>query len=87
MKVKINRSATAIPCLVVFTKPLTIMGLPKNLFIGIAIITGMVILLFKNLLFIAVVIPIYFIFKFINKKDETRLEGFLKSNKKKYISY
>ena len=29
---RVDRSATAIPCMVMFTKPLLIAGLPRNLY-------------------------------------------------------
>lgn len=32
---RVDRSETAIPCMVMFTKPLLIAGLPRNLYYGL----------------------------------------------------
>lgn len=84
---RVDRSATAIPCLVSFTKPLLVGGLPRNLYYMILGIGVMSILLFKNIIAGIVILFLYLVLKKINAKDETTLSGFLNMCKKKYLSY
>lgn len=86
-KEKIDRSQTAIPCLTVFTKKLNKGGLPKMLFYTLSLGFLTSIFLMKNIILGIVIGGLYVLLRTINKKDETILEGFLKMNKKKYISY
>ena len=87
MKEKAARSGTAIPCMTVFTKPLTVGGLPRQLFyilIAIGCFTG---LIFKNIVIPIIILIFYFYLRAIHSKDETTLIGYYKMNRKKYISY
>lgn len=84
---RVDRSATAIPCLTSFTEPLLIGGLPRNLYYLMLGIGVMSVLLFKNLIAGVVVFFIYLILRKINSKDPTTLSGFMNMCKKKYLSY
>ena len=84
---RVDRSATAIPCMVMFTKPLLIAGLPRNLYYSLLAAAIFLTLLFKNLIAGLIVVLIYILLRYLNRKDETTVEGLLKMNKKKYISY
>lgn len=86
-KESIDRSFTAIPCLTVFTKKVTKGGIPKDLFYIILFLFLVSTVLMKNIIIGLVIGILYFILKKINKNDETTLEGLLKMNRKKYISY
>lgn len=84
---RVDRSATAIPCLIGFTKPLLIGGLPRNLYYLILGIGVMSTLLLKNIIAGIVVFFVYLVLRKINSKDETILAGFINMCKKKYLSY
>lgn len=84
---RVDRSGTAIPCMIMFTKPLLIAGLPRNLYYGLLAAAVFFTLLFKNLIAAILVILLYLIFKYLNQKDETMIEGLWRMNRKKYISY
>lgn len=84
---RVDRSATAIPCLTSFTDPLLIGGLPRNLYYLMLGIGVMSVLLFKNLIAGVIVFFIYLILRKINAKDPTTLSGFMNMCKKKYLSY
>ncbi|WP_349764092.1 hypothetical protein [Fusobacterium sp. SYSU M8D902] len=86
-RVKVDRSETAIPCLIVFTKPLLIAGLPKNTFY-LLLGTGMACLfLFKNLVVCILIILLYIFLRKLNEKDYFYCTGLLTKNRKRYISY
>lgn len=84
---KIDRSGTSIPCMVMFTKPLLIAGLPRNLYYLLLAAGVFFTVLFKNIIAALIVLLLYIILKFLNRKDETVVEGIWRMNKKKYISY
>lgn len=84
---RVDRSETAIPCMIMFTKPLLIAGLPRNLYYSLLGVAVFLIILFKNLIAALIVVLIYILLRYLNCKDETTVEGLWKMNKKKYISY
>lgn len=84
---RVDRSETAIPCMIMFTKPLLIAGLPRNLYYSLLAAAIFLTLLFKNLIAALIVVLIYILLRYLNYKDETTVEGLWKMNKKKYISY
>lgn len=84
---RVDRSETAIPCMIMFTKPLLIAGLPRNLYYSLLGVAIFLIILFKNLIAALIVVLIYILLRYLNRKDETTVEGLWKMNKKKYISY
>ncbi|MDY2801271.1 MAG: hypothetical protein SOV59_08445 [Fusobacterium mortiferum] len=84
---RIDRSETAIPCMIMFTKPLLIAGLPRNLYYSLLAAALFLTVLFKNLIAALIVVFIYILLRYLNYKDETTVEGLWKMNKKKYISY
>lgn len=84
---RIDRSETAIPCMIMFTKPLLIAGLPRNLYYSLLAAAVFLTVLFKNLIAALIVVLIYILLRYLNRKDETTVEGLWKMNKKKYISY
>ncbi|MGL5414005.1 hypothetical protein [Cetobacterium sp.] len=84
---KKDRSETAIPCLIVFTKPLLLGGLPRNLFFSLLFIGFLMMIIFKNIIVGLLVFLVYIFLQILNKKDEIRVEGFFKMSRKKYISY
>lgn len=84
---RIDRSETAIPCMIMFTKPLLIAGLPRNLYYSLLAAAVFLTVLFKNLIAALIVVLIYILLRYLNYKDETTVEGLWKMNKKKYISY
>lgn len=84
---RVDRSETAIPCMIMFTKPLLIAGLPRNLYYSLLGVAVFLIILFKNLIAALIVVLIYILLRYLNRKDETTVEGLWKMNKKKYISY
>ncbi len=84
---RVDRSETAIPCMVMFTKPLLIAGLPRNLYYSLLAAAVFLTVLFKNLIAALIVVLVYILLRYLNRKDETTVEGLWKMNKKKYISY
>lgn len=84
---RVDRSETAIPCMIMFTKPLLIAGLPRNLYYSLLAAAVFLTVLFKNLIAALIVVLIYILLRYLNYKDETTVEGLWKMNKKKYISY
>lgn len=84
---RIDRSETAIPCMLMFTKPLLIAGLPRNLYYGLLAAGVFFTLLFKNLIAAVIVLFLYLLCRYLNRKDETMIEGLWRMNRKKYISY
>lgn len=84
---RVDRSETAIPCMVMFTKPLLIAGLPRNLYYGLLAAGVFLVLLFKNFIAGVLVVLLYVLFKYLNYKDETMIEGIFRMNRKKYLSY
>ena len=84
---RVDRSETAIPCMIMFTKPLLIAGLPRNLYYSLLAAAVFLTVLFKNLIAALIVVLIYILLRYLNRKDETTVEGLWKMNKKKYISY
>ncbi len=84
---RVDRSETAIPCMIMFTKPLLIAGLPRNLYYSLLAAAVFLTLLFKNLIAALIVVLIYLLLRYLNYKDEATVEGLWKMNKKKYISY
>ncbi|MBC2857027.1 VirB3 family type IV secretion system protein [Cetobacterium sp. 2A] len=86
-KERMDRSSTAIPCLTVFTNQLNLCGLPRTLFYLILFAFCGSIFLLKNIVLGLIVGIIYLILHRINRKDPTTLEGFVKMNRKTYISY
>ena len=83
---RVDRSETAIPCMVMFTKPLLIAGLPRNLYYSLLAAAVFLTVLFKNLIAALIVVLVYILLRYLNRKDETTVEGLWKMNKKKYIS-
>ena len=47
---RVDRSETAIPCLLIFTKPILVGGLPRNLFYFIAALAVFSLVILKNLI-------------------------------------
>ena len=84
---RVDRSETAIPCMVMFTKPLLIAGLPRNLYYGLLAAGVFLVLLFKNFIAGVLVVLLYVLLRYLNYKDETMIEGLFRRNRKKYISY
>lgn len=84
---RIDRSGTSIPCMTMFTKPLLIAGLPRNLYYSLLAAAVFLTVLFKNLIAALIVVFIYILLRYLNYKDETTVEGIWRMNKKKYISY
>lgn len=84
---RVDRSETAIPCMIMFTKPLLIAGLPRNLYYSLLAAAVFLTVLFKNLIAALIVVLVYLLLRYLNYKDETTVEGLWKMNKKKYISY
>lgn len=84
---RVDRSETAIPCLLIFTKPILVGGLPRNLFYFIAALAILSLVILKNLILFGIIMVIYYILRRINAKDETYLTGLLRMCKKKYLSY
>lgn len=86
-KEKVDRSETAIPCMIVFTKPLSLGGLPRDLFY-VLILSGCVSVIFmKNIILSLIIGLTYELLRRIYSHDETLLAGLLRMSKKKYISY
>lgn len=84
---RVDRSETAIPCLLIFTKPILVGGLPRNLFYIIVVLSIFSLIILKNVILFGIIMVIYYILKRINAKDETYLIGFFRMCKKKYLSY
>lgn len=84
---RVDRSETAIPCLLIFTKPILVGGLPRNLFYFIATLAILSLVILKNLILFGIIMVVYYILRRINAKDETYLTGLLRMCKKKYLSY
>ncbi len=84
---RVDRSETAIPCLLIFTKPILVGGLPRNLFYFIAALAILSLVILKNLILFGIIMVVYYILRRINAKDETYLTGLLHMCKKKYLSY
>ena len=84
---RVDRSETAIPCLLIFTKPILVGGLPRNLFYFIAALAVLSLVILKNLILFGIIMVVYYILRRINAKDETYLTGLLRMCKKKYLSY
>lgn len=84
---RVDRSETAIPCLLIFTKPILVGGLPRNLFYFIAALAVLSLVILKNLILFGIIMIVYYILRRINAKDETYLTGLLRMCKKKYLSY
>ena len=84
---RVDRSETAIQCLLIFTKPILVGGLPRNLFYFIAALAVFSLVILKNLILFGIIMVVYYILRRINAKDETYLTGLLRMCKKKYLSY
>lgn len=84
---RVDRSEIAIPCLLIFTKPILVGGLPRNLFYFIAALAILSLVILKNLILFGIIMIVYYILRRINAKDETYLTGLLRMCKKKYLSY
>ena len=84
---RVDRSETAIPCLLIFTKPILVGGLPRNLFYFIAALAVFSLVILKNLILFGIIMVVYYTLRRINAKDETYLTGLLRMCKKKYLSY
>lgn len=86
-RVKVDRSETAIPCMLVFTEPLKIAGLPRSLFFTLLGSGLIIMLLLKNLIAGGLIFVFYIVIKAINKNDDYKLYNLLRQTRKKYISY
>lgn len=86
-RVKVDRSETAIPCMIVFTKPLQVAGLPKDVFYGLLAIGVICVFLLKNIIVGILILALYGVLRKINEKDEFAIQGMLGKIRKKYISY
>lgn len=86
-RVKVDRSDTAIPCMLVFTKPLQVAGLPKDVFYVLLGLGLMCVFLLKNMIVGIIILLLYLFLRRINEKDEYAIEGMLYKIRKKYISY
>ena len=60
---RVDRSETAIPCMIMFTKPLLIAGLPRNLYYSLLGVAVFLIILFKNLIAALIVVLIYILLR------------------------
>ncbi|MGK4198863.1 VirB3 family type IV secretion system protein [Fusobacterium sp. HC1336] len=86
-RVKVDRSETAIPCMTVFTRPLQVAGLPRDIFFTL-LGTGVgAFFILKNIIVALVILLIYIFLRFVNKKDDYAIQNWINQCRKKYISY